>query len=145
MYLISFACCNILSHSPEKQELLAINDLKDRAYRLLFILNREYQLIELKASIQMKTHEDINKQQKEYFLQQQIKAIQEELGGNMNDIEIKELREKAKSKNGRRKSARSSRKKSPSSNVFIRNRPIIRYSRNMCRPSSVCRGGIQQG
>ena len=98
MYLISFACCNILSHSPEKQELLAINDLKDRAYRLLFILNREYQLIELKASIQMKTHEDINKQQKEYFLQQQIKAIQEELGGNMNDIEIKELREKAKSK-----------------------------------------------
>ena len=77
---------------------MAINDLKDRAYRLLFILNREYQLIELKASIQMKTHEDINKQQKEYFLQQQIKAIQEELGGNMNDIEIKELREKAKSK-----------------------------------------------
>ena len=55
-------------------------------------------MIELKASIQMKTHEDINKQQKEYFLQQQIKAIQEELGGNMNDIEIKELREKAKSK-----------------------------------------------
>jgi ATP-dependent Lon protease len=98
LYLINFACCNILSHSSEKQELLAIDDLKDRAYRLLFILNREYQLIELKASIQMKTHEDINKQQKEYFLQQQIKAIQEELGGNMTDIDIKELKAKAAKK-----------------------------------------------
>lgn len=97
-YLINFSCCNILSDPLEKQELLAINNLKDRAYRLLFILNREYQLIELKASIQMKTHEDINKQQREYFLQQQIKAIQEELGGNMNDLEISELREKAAKK-----------------------------------------------
>jgi ATP-dependent Lon protease len=98
LYLINFACCNILSNPNEKLELLTVDDLKDRAYRLLFILNREYQLIELKASIQMKTHEDINKQQKEYFLQQQIKAIQEELGGNMNDMEIKELREKAAKK-----------------------------------------------
>ena len=97
-YLINFSCCNILSDSSEKQELLTIDNLKDRAYRLLFILNREYQLIELKASIQMKTHEDINKQQKEYFLQQQIKAIQEELGGNMNDLEMKELRAKATKK-----------------------------------------------
>ena len=63
-----------------------------------FILNREYQLVELKASIQMKTHEDINQQQKEYFLQQQIKTIQEELGGNINELEIKELREKASRK-----------------------------------------------
>ncbi|KEJ83953.1 lon protease [Porphyromonas sp. 31_2] len=61
-------------------------------------MNREYQLVELKASIQMKTHEDINQQQKEYFLQQQIKTIQEELGGNINELEIKELREKASRK-----------------------------------------------
>jgi ATP-dependent Lon protease len=54
--------------------------------------------VELKASIQMKTHEDINQQQKEYFLQQQIKTIQEELGGNINELEIKELREKASRK-----------------------------------------------
>lgn len=47
----------------------------------------------------MKTHEDINQQQKEYFLQQQIKTIQEELGGNINELEIKELREKAAKKN----------------------------------------------
>ena len=98
LYLINFSCCNLLSNSSEKQELLVIDDLKDRAYRLLFILNREYQLIELKASIHMKTHEDINKQQKEYFLQQQIKAIQEELGGNMNDLEIRELRDRATKK-----------------------------------------------
>ncbi|MDR1332680.1 MAG: endopeptidase La [Tannerella sp.] len=95
LYLINFSCCNLISQSTERQELLTINDLKDRAYHLLFLLNREYQLLELKASIQMKAHEDINKQQKEYFLQQQIKAIQEELGGNINDIEIKAFREKA--------------------------------------------------
>jgi ATP-dependent Lon protease len=99
LYLVNFSSCNIIADAAIKQELLAINDLKDRAYRLLFILNREYQLIELKASIQMKTHEDINKQQKEYFLQQQIKAIQKELGSdNINDLEIAELREKAKKK-----------------------------------------------
>ena len=98
MYMLGFACCHIVAKPDEKQELLAIDDVKNRAYRLLFILNREYQLIELKTSIQMKTHEDINKQQKEYFLQQQMKAIQEELGGNMNDIEIRELRAQAKKK-----------------------------------------------
>lgn len=98
LYLVNFSSSNIPSGAAEKQELLLIGNLKDRAYRLLFILNREYQLIELKASIQMKTHEDINQQQREYFLQQQIKTIQEELGGNINDLEIKELREKGAKK-----------------------------------------------
>ena len=98
LYVVNFSCSNIPSGSAEKQQLLLIGDLKERAYRLLFILNREYQLVELKASIQMKTHEDINQQQKEYFLQQHIKTIQEELGGNINELEIKELREKASRK-----------------------------------------------
>lgn len=98
LYLINFACSNIPSGSVEKQQLLLIDDMKDRAYRLLFILNREYQLVQLKASIQMKTQEDINQQQKEYFLQQQIKTIQEELGGNINDLEIQELQTKAAGK-----------------------------------------------
>ena len=89
LYVVNFSCSNIPSGSAEKQQLLLIGDLKERAYRLLFILNREYQLVELKASIQMKTHEDIN---------QQIKTIQEELGGNINELEIKELREKASRK-----------------------------------------------
>lgn len=94
IYLINFSCTNVVSGS-EKMELLLIGDLKERAYRLLFILNREYQLLELKNSIQLKTHEDINQQQKEYFLQQQIKTIQEELGGNINEQEIKALKAKA--------------------------------------------------
>jgi ATP-dependent Lon protease len=98
LYLINFACSNVPVSAEEKHGLLLINDLRDRAFRLLFILNREYQLIELKNSIQMKTHEDINQQQKEYFLQQQIKTIQEELGGNINELEIKELRDKAAKK-----------------------------------------------
>lgn len=98
LYLINISCSNIPSGSAEKQQLLQIDDLKERAYRLSFILNREYQLMELKAAIQMKTHEDINQQQKEYFLQQQIKTIQEELGGNINDLEIQELRERASHK-----------------------------------------------
>ena len=71
LYVVNFSCSNIPSGSAEKQQLLLIGDLKERAYRLLFILNREYQLVELKASIQMKTHEDINQQQKEYFLHPQ--------------------------------------------------------------------------
>jgi ATP-dependent Lon protease len=98
LYLINFSCSNIPVSSEEKQELLLLNNLRERAFRLLFTLNREYQLMELKNSIQMKTHEDINQQQKEYFLQQQIKTIQEELGGNINDLEIKELKAKAAKK-----------------------------------------------
>jgi ATP-dependent Lon protease len=98
LYVINFSCSNIPVSAAEKQELLLIHNLRERAFRLLFILNREYQLVELKNSIQMKTHEDINQQQKEYFLQQQIKNIQEELGGNINELEIKELREKADKK-----------------------------------------------
>lgn len=99
LYIINFACANILTSAAEKQQLLLINDLRERAFRLLSILNREYQLLELKASIQMKTQEDLDKQQKEYFLQQQIKTIQEELGGNINEQEIRELKEKGLKKN----------------------------------------------
>lgn len=98
LYLVNFSCNNLPCPAAEKQELLMIGDLKERAYRLLFILNREYQLVELKASIQLKTREDIDQQQREYFLQQQIKTIQEELGGNINELELKELRAKGSEK-----------------------------------------------
>lgn len=98
VYTVNFSCSNIPVNALEKQQLLEIDDMKERAYRLLFLLNREYQLVELKAAIQMKTHEDIDQQQKEYFLQQQIKTIQEELGGNINEQEIQSLREKAATK-----------------------------------------------
>ncbi len=96
--LISYCGTNLPIDSREKQELLNINDEKEQAYRLLMILNRESQMLELKMNIQMKTREDLNQQQKEYFLQQQIRTIQEELGGNTQQIEIDEFRAKAKKK-----------------------------------------------
>ncbi len=96
--LISYCGTNLPIESREKQELLSMNDEKEQAYRLLMILNRESQMLELKMNIQMKTREDMNQQQKEYFLQQQIKTIQEELGGNTQQIEIDEFRKKAVTK-----------------------------------------------
>lgn len=96
--LVSYAATNLPIESREKQELLGINDEKEQAYRLLMILNREMQIMELKMNIQMKTREDLNQQQKEYYLQQQIKTIQEELGGNAQQIEIDEFRAQAKKK-----------------------------------------------
>ena len=98
LYLVSYASANQLNDVADKQMLLATNNLKDRAYKLLTLLNKEFQMIELKASIQMKTQEYIDKQQKEYFLQQQIKTIQEELGGNTGDRDIQDLKEKAMTK-----------------------------------------------
>ncbi len=96
--LVSYSATNLPIENREKQELLAIDDEKEQAYRLLMIINRETQILELKMNIQMKTREDLNQQQKEFFLQQQIKTIQEELGGNTQQIEIEDFRKKAKSK-----------------------------------------------
>ena len=68
LYVVNFSCSNIPSGSAEKQAIVIDRGLKRACVSVyLFILNREYQLVELKASIQMKTHEDINQQQKEYF------------------------------------------------------------------------------
>lgn len=92
MFLINFICTNLPLKKDEKIELLQISSLQDRAYRLLEILNREVQLAEIKASIQMRTREDIDQQQREYFLQQQIKNIQDELGGSGQEQEIEEMR-----------------------------------------------------
>ncbi|NDV82633.1 endopeptidase La [Bacteroides sp. 51] len=96
MFLINFICTNLPLKLEEKIELINMDSLRDRTFRLLEILNREVQLMELKASIQMRAREDIDQQQREYFLQQQIKNIQEELGGNTQDQEIEELRKKAR-------------------------------------------------
>lgn len=92
MFLINFICTNLPLKKDEKVELLQMSSLQDRAYRLLEILNREVQLAEIKASIQMRTREDIDQQQREYFLQQQIKNIQDELGGSGQEQEIEEMR-----------------------------------------------------
>ncbi|WP_243345728.1 endopeptidase La [Parabacteroides sp. FAFU027] len=97
-FLIHFICSNLPISLEEKQALLEMNDLKERAYQLIRILSRETQLEEIKSDIQTKAREDLSQQQKEYFLQQQIKTIQEELGGTSNDNEINEFRIKAAKK-----------------------------------------------
>lgn len=67
-------------------------------FKLYEMLTQEAQLLQIKADIQSKTREDLNQQQREHFLQQQIRTIQEELGGNMQDQDIQELRERAEKK-----------------------------------------------
>ena len=95
MFLVDFICTNLPLKKDEKIELLQIGALRERTYRLLEILNREVQLAEIKESIQMRAREDIDQQQREYFLQQQIKTIQDELGGATQEQEIAEMRAKA--------------------------------------------------
>ena len=95
MFLVDFICTNLPLKKDEKIELLQIGALRERTYRLLEILNREVQLAEIKESIQMRAREDIDQQQREYFLQQQIKTIQDELGGSGQEQEIEEMRAKA--------------------------------------------------
>ena len=95
MFLVDFICTNLPLKKDEKIELLRIDSLRARSYRLLEILNREVQLADIKASIQMRAREDIDQQQREYFLQQQIKTIQDELGGSVQEQEIEEMRRKA--------------------------------------------------
>jgi len=87
-FLINYLCANIPINNRERAMLLELNNLKDRAYKLLSILNREFQFATLKANIQMRTREELDKQQREYFLQQEMRNIQEELGeSSNNDIE----------------------------------------------------------
>lgn len=91
--MVNFMCSNLPFKKDAKIDMLAEPFLIKRATRLLELLNKEVQFAELKASIQMRTREDIDQQQREYFLQQQIKTIQDELGSGQ-DQEIEELRQK---------------------------------------------------
>ena len=92
LFLINFICANLPFDIKEKARLLREGTCSSRALSLLSLLNREIQLAELKMSIQRRTHEDIDKQQKEYFLQQELKNIQDELGGSVQDQDIEEMR-----------------------------------------------------
>ncbi|MGC9150799.1 MAG: endopeptidase La [Microbacter sp.] len=96
--LINYIVGNFAIKIPEKQRLLELDDLEERGYQLLEILNKESQLLEIKASIQAKAREDIDQQQREYFLQQQMKTIQDELGGGTAEQQINEMRSKAATK-----------------------------------------------
>ena len=97
-FLINFVSSNMNLTVAEKQTLLAINVLKDRALETLKYMNLELQKLELKNNIQSKVRFDLDQQQREYFLQQQMKTIQEELGGVSNEQEFEEMRTRAKTK-----------------------------------------------
>ncbi|MDR2286182.1 MAG: endopeptidase La [Prevotellaceae bacterium] len=97
--LINFVSANIeLENHSDRQVLLEIADLKDRALKLIELLSHEIQLMEIKNDIQQKVRLEMDQQQREYFLHQQIKTIQDELGNNPHDGEVERLTEKAVSK-----------------------------------------------
>ena len=97
-FLINFICSNMNLDVAKKQQLLEIADHKERATRVLEHLDKELQMLELKNQIQSKVRTDIDKQQREYFLNQQLRTIQEELGGSSPDREVAELKERAATK-----------------------------------------------
>jgi ATP-dependent Lon protease len=97
-FLTNFISSNMKVETSEKQMLLEIADLGQRASKVLELLNKEMQMLEMKNEIQKKVHTDISKQQREYFLQQQMKQIQDELGANPMKEEIEEKKRRAKDK-----------------------------------------------
>jgi len=97
-FLINFVSSNLNLSTDAKQELLNINSLKERAMQTLKKMNKELQRLELSNDIQSKVREDMDQQQREYYLHQQMKTIQEELGGVSHDEEIEEMKKKKKKK-----------------------------------------------
>lgn len=97
-FLIHFVGSNLNCDLSEKQQLLELSDLRQRAEMLLNLLQKELQFVELKNKVTTKTKTELDKQQRDYFLQQQLKSIKEELGGDSNDREIQEMKKKAELK-----------------------------------------------
>lgn len=98
VFLINYICVNFGLNVKERINLLETDDILDRGYRLLEIMNKESQLLEIKMSIQNKAKAGIDQQQREYFLQQQMKTIQNELGGVNAEEDVNEFRERAAAK-----------------------------------------------
>ncbi len=98
VFLVHFVSSNLNIDNKEKQELLEVSDFNERAHKVLAALTKEMQMLELKTQIQNKVKTDLDKQQRDYFLNQQLKTIQEELGGAPNELEINELKKKAAKK-----------------------------------------------
>jgi ATP-dependent Lon protease len=96
-FLVHFVSSNLNSELKDKQKLLEISDLKQRAELLMNLMHTELQYAELKNKVTNKTRSELDKQQREYFLQQQMKAIKDELGGD-NVAEVKEMQKKADAK-----------------------------------------------
>ncbi len=97
-FLVNFISSNMDLSVDQKQVLLEKDNLKERALLTLKNLNRELQKLQLRNDIQSKTRSDLDKQQREYYLHQQLKTIQEELGGVSHDQELEEMKAKAKEK-----------------------------------------------
>lgn len=97
-FLINFVSSNMNLSVEEKQKLLETNDLKERALSTLKYMNVEFQKLELKNDIQSKVQSDMSQQQREYFLHQQMKTIQEELGGVSHEDEVEEMKKRASKK-----------------------------------------------
>lgn len=97
-FLVNFIASNMNLNMEQKQKLVEENDLKTRALKVLELLTKEMQMLEIKNQIQSKVKVDLDNQQREYFLHQQMKTIQEELGGSSTDQEIQELKKKAAKK-----------------------------------------------
>jgi len=97
-FLIHFVSSNLNTDIKDKQRLLELNHIRDRADLLMQLLQKELQFAELKNKVTTKTRTELDKQQREYFLQQQLKSIKEELGGDSNSQEIKEMQKKAEAK-----------------------------------------------
>jgi ATP-dependent Lon protease len=97
-FLIHFISSNLNTELVEKQNLLRLNNIQARADLLMQLLQKELQFAELKNKVTVKTKTELDKQQREYFLQQQLKSIKDELGGDNNDRELKEMQKKAESK-----------------------------------------------
>ena len=98
-FLINFVSSNMNISVGEKYKILEIDSLQKRALSCLKYMNVEFQKLSLKNDIQSKVRTDLDQQQREYFLNQQLKTIQEELGTSSNDEEIEEMKSKAKTKN----------------------------------------------
>lgn len=94
-FLINFISSNMSADLHDKQKMIETSDLKVRAQMVLELLTKELQMLELKNQIQSKVRVDLDKQQREYFLHQQLKQIQEELGNDSPDLELQNLRERA--------------------------------------------------
>lgn len=97
-FLVSFVASNLNLTVLERQKILEINGLEDRAYEVLRRLNIELQKLEIKNNIQAKVRGELEQQQKEYFLYQQMKTIQEELGGTGYGADIEEMKNRGKQK-----------------------------------------------
>ncbi|MBX9850710.1 MAG: endopeptidase La [Cytophagaceae bacterium] len=97
-FLTHFLSSNINAEVKEKQKLLEMNDGIQRATKLLEFMLKDIQMLELKQEIQSKVHSDLDQQQRDFYLRQQIRVLQDELGGEGSDQEIEKLKLKAKDK-----------------------------------------------